>query len=118
MAKNAEFKFKMNRGTLDQIRAAAETGVREVFELDMKPDAMQNAPVKTGNHRRMIDTEVTSTQRGIEALLFSQSGYGAYLEVGTRFMAARPHLYPAFAKFKDRLYPSIEAQLKKLEKAS
>src|SRR4051812_35668671 len=77
--------------------------VQEVFEIDIKTAAKQNSPVKTGTNKRSIDTEVTQTSKGVQAELFTQSGYGGYLEIGTSKMKARPYLIPAFDKFRKSL---------------
>ena len=69
--------------------------VQEVFELDIKARAVEGSPVKTGTNRRSIDTEITQEADGPHATIFSQSGYGGYLEVGTRKMSAQPYLNPA-----------------------
>src|SRR5713101_8300917 len=79
---------------------------QDVFELDIKPAAVEGSPVTeegylrnleleaegklggrraggTGHNRRSIDITVTETDKGVEATLFTQSGYGGYLESGT-----------------------------------
>lgn len=92
--------------------------VKEVFELDIKPEAVKNSPVTpegyeinlakgkkgveakgTGTNRKSIDVEVVADAKGPKATLFTQSGYGGYLEVGTQKMRAQPYLLPALMKF-------------------
>lgn len=54
--------------------------------------------VRGGNHRDSITYETTAQSIGGKikgTRLFSQSGYGAYLELGTSKMAARPHFSKA-----------------------
>jgi hypothetical protein len=48
----------------------------------------------------------------IQAQLFTQSGYGGYLEIGTYKMEARPYLYPAFNQFVPRLSQIIGQRVK------
>ncbi len=36
---------------------------------------------------------------GVTAAIFTQSGYGGFLEVGTRFMTARAYIFPAVERF-------------------
>jgi HK97 gp10 family phage protein len=92
----------------DEAKAATKLAifraVQETFELDIKPQAQRDTPVKTGTNRRSIDTEVEQVADGVKAELFTQSGYGAYLELGTRKMDARPYLWPAFEQFVGRIY--------------
>lgn len=79
-----------------EVQLATFTAIQEVFELDIKAAAKENSPVLSGNNKRTIDTEVVEVPGGIQATLFTQSGYGGYLEIGTRKMPARPYLQPAF----------------------
>ena len=58
---------------------------------DAKVRAKADAPVKTGFHQRNIRKR--NTQQG--ANLEANAPYAAFLEFGTRKMAARPHLFPA-----------------------
>lgn len=41
----------------------------------------------------------TQDPEGVTAAIFTQSGYGGFLEVGTRYMAARAYIYPAVERF-------------------
>jgi len=41
-------------------------------------------PSGTGTNRRSIDSTVTETAEGVQAQLFTQSGYGGYLELALR----------------------------------
>lgn len=59
----------------------------------------------TGNTRRSVTNNIT--HGGLTATVTANTEYFPYLEYGTRFMAARPTLHPAFAiesmKFVDDL---------------
>lgn len=79
-------------GALEKIFAI----VQETFEIDIKSVAKQGSPVLTGLNRNSIDTEVVQNPGVVEATLFTQSGYGGYLEIGTSKMKAVPYLQPAF----------------------
>lgn len=120
MASNAIVSIRLKPTALTEIHAAQLAAVKEVFELDIKPEAVTKSPVTptgmernlalhrkhpggTGLNRNSIDVAVEQTPRGIEASIFTQSGYGGYLEVGTSKMRAQPYLYPAFLKFVDRI---------------
>lgn len=91
---------------------AAFEATTEVFEIDMKARAKELSPVSdtnpqigdgkyrpTGLNKNSIDTEVVKTDEGVSAKMFTQSGYGGYLEVGTSKMKARPYMFPAFDEF-------------------
>ena len=95
------------------------------MELDIVPEAKRLSPVSpdnpkivgtkykdTGHNRRSIDATVIDTPEGPSAELFTQSGYGGYLEVGTSKMPARPYLYPAFQRFIGKLGEIISGKLK------
>jgi HK97 gp10 family phage protein len=93
---------------------------KEVFTLDILPAAVEASPVTpeglqhnlekgykrpggTGTNRRSIDVEVTHTEKGASAKIFTQSGYGGYLETGTSKMRAQPYIYPSFVRFKSKI---------------
>jgi hypothetical protein len=109
------------------VHEAAFIAVQEVFSLDIVPEAKRLSPVSpdnpkivgskykdTGHNRRSIDATVYDSPEGPRAELSTSSGYGAWLEIGTRLMAARPYLYPAFMKFIGKLGEIISAKLKAL----
>jgi HK97 gp10 family phage protein len=116
------------------IKAAIMEATQEVFELDIVPTAKELSPVTaeglarnlalqaehklgsrrpggTGLNRNSIDSEVTDTEQGPQAELFTQSGYGGYLEVGTSKMRAQPYLYPAFEEHIAKIAPSVQAKI-------
>lgn len=98
MAKgDVTFKLNLNlEGAKQQIMDAAFKAVQEEFELGIKPAAVDESPYKSGTNRRSIDTDVENQGTQIKAELYTQSGYGGYLETGTSKMDARPYLAPAF----------------------
>jgi HK97 gp10 family phage protein len=53
----------------------------------------ENSPVDTGNNRSSITYERLGPMKW---RVFTQSGYGAYLELGTFKMPARPYFATAF----------------------
>lgn len=102
-----------------EVKAAIFQATKDLFELDIVPTAKELSPVTpegmahnlalkaegklggrrpggTGTNRRSIDSTVIEGPDGPEAELFTQSGYGAYLELGTSRMRAQPYLNPAF----------------------
>jgi len=69
-------------------------------------EAKRRSPVKTGNNRRSIswgtvaevrrrDESGTTIPGGVTHAVWTESGYGGFLETGTRKMAARPYIRPA-----------------------
>ena len=54
----------------------------------------------TGNLKRSIDLEITDA--GKTAEVKPTADYGAYVELGTRFMNAQPFLGPAFNEQKEK----------------
>lgn len=128
----SEVIVNINLGAKAQAHALIYKAVRDVFNLDILPEAVKNSPVTpegmaynqakfdsqnhrpgtkidpvrlkgTGHNRQSLDVEFTETPSGPQAKLFSQSGYGGYLEVGTSKMRAQPYIWPAWLKFKDKL---------------
>jgi HK97 gp10 family phage protein len=104
--------------------------VAQVFELDIKPAAVEKSPVTeegaaineamgkkpphilgTGYNRRSIDVTTEESEKGPLAKLFTQSGYGGYLETGTSKMRAQPYLYPAFIENVDKVPATIQVKI-------
>jgi HK97 gp10 family phage protein len=107
-----DFKFDTQRAKR-KVRAGTFEAVRDTFEIDIKTDAKANSPVKTGLNRQTIDTEVGEVQQGIAAEIFTQSGYGGFLELGTVKLKARPYIYPAFNKFRTKLMSLLKIKIAK-----
>lgn len=127
---DAVVELKMNNAAMAQFRAIQLAAVTQVFEEDMLPKAQADSPVTaeglaynlakgkkgvaatgTGNNRESLGTEVVATDGGVEATLFSTSGYGGYLEVGTSKMRAQPYLFPAFLAFSDKIADVMREKL-------
>jgi len=117
---NVELAFKANAAATEEIAQRAFRAVQETFEIDVKKRAVELSPVRKvkfrvhgrwfpgGTNRRSIDTEVSRESQGILARLFTQSGYGGYLELGTYKMRARPYLFPAFIEMIPKLYVRLK----------
>lgn len=114
--------FRPNPAAKTQMKEAVLAATKEVFELDIKPEAVRNSPVTpeglernlsmgkkgaaaygTGLNRQSIDVDVEETPEGPKGTMYTQSGYGGYLELGTSKMRAQPYLWPALLKFKDKI---------------
>lgn len=87
--------------------SAVRTKVRKNGSEMMKK-AKRNAPVDTGNLMSSIDLEITDG--GMTAEVEPTADYGAYVELGTRFMNAQPYLKPAFDEQKGK----FKSDMKKL----
>ena len=70
------------------------------WAADVKAEAMQRAPVRTGHLRSSIYAVVREWVVNVGA----EATYALFVEVGTRYMRARPYLWP-----------SIQAHLPQLE---
>jgi len=120
---------RFNPQALLTVKRAVFAETQDTFELDIKPEAARNSPVTeiglahnealkrqrpggTGTNRRSIDVSVVDGPDGVHAELFTTSGYGGYLEVGTSKMAAQPYLYPAFVLKIKGLQERIKARIK------
>lgn len=81
---------------------AAQKAMKDTVVL-ISNDSIQGSPVLTGNNRRSIKYTIGK----LSGSIFSTSGYGGFLETGTRFMGARPYFKPAldknFPKFSQRM---------------
>lgn len=61
---------------------------------ELQAGAQQKAPVDTGTLKRSIMLNIEDG--GLVAEVTPTAEYGAYVELGTRFMAAQPYLEPSF----------------------
>ncbi len=92
---------------LAEVKGATEGALKKVI-VDIANDVIHGSPVLTGNNRRSIQYEAG----GLEASVFSTSGYGGYLETGTVKMPARPYFKPALDRHIKELPEAIKAELK------
>ncbi|KKM04011.1 hypothetical protein LCGC14_1768590 [marine sediment metagenome] len=71
----------------EQVHKAARKALVDVI-TDIAKDAIQGSPFLTGHNRRSIKYEVgpgAPVAKGeLEGAVYSTSGYGGYLETGTR----------------------------------
>lgn len=119
------------------MREQIDLATRQTFQLDILPEAIQNSPVTpegmaynqatfdaephkpgtkidpvklkgTGHNRQSLEVTFDETPSGTQATLFTQSGYGGYLELGTSKMRAQPYIWPAFLKFYQNIVDKIK----------
>lgn len=89
----------------------------ELFEIDIVSTAKELVPVlaeatterEPGALRDSISAKVTKLKKGVRAKVTTDTGYGGYVELGTKKMGAEPYLYPAFQENIKRL-PAMIAE--------
>ncbi len=107
---NARVDIKLNVSqVVALVEDASRKGLRDVT-VDITATSVDRSPVLTGNNRRSIAAEVAGmagtvagegpservvNEREIESAVYSTSGYGGFLEVGTKRAPARPYFGPA-----------------------
>ena len=69
------------------------------WAADVKALAKQLVPVRTGHLRDSIYAKI----REWVAEIGAEATYSVFVEFGTRYMRARPYLYPAIQKYLPRL---------------
>ena len=127
----AEVKINLNT---DELKGKVEEAARKAMSnivSDIVKDAVIGSPVQTGNNRRSIAGEVSGMgvvadgggaspekivdDSKLEGAVYSTSGYGGYLEIGTSKMGAQPYIKPAVdkhfteANFADKTRNFLEA---------
>jgi len=96
-----------------EVTDASKMAMRDTT-VEVVHDSVQLSPWLTGNNRRSIVGEVSGMggvasggegraermvdDSKIEGAVYSTSGYGGYLEVGTSRMAARSYIKPSLDK--------------------
>lgn len=91
----------------DKVNRAAEGGLKDVI-VDIAHDTMKGSPILSGNNRRSIKYD----SKGLSGSVYSTSGYGGWLEIGTSKMSARPYFMPAYNRHSKELPKRIKRRLK------
>lgn len=105
-----ELKLNLRRGQFDaKLRQAIGDGMEGALEEEIKTAAVEGSPERRGTNKRSIDTDVDKAK--LTGRLFTQSGYGGYLEVGTAKMPARPYMVPAVEQNKGAITRAIKRRL-------
>lgn len=90
------------KAALEQFDSGMQQQVHEQLRkwaADVKASAMQRVPVKTGHLRRSIYAKVGEWVAEVGA----DAAYAMAVEFGTRYMRARPFLFPAVQESLPRL---------------
>ena len=105
---------------INTVNKATEKSIKNVI-TDIAGDAIKGSPVLTGNNRRSIKYEVGPggevAKEELEGAVYSTSGYGGWLEVGTHNdggswrMSPRPYFKPALDMNLKNLPNNIKAHL-------
>lgn len=132
-------KIRIDPNAKKTVLLSIDKAVRDVFNLDILPEAVKNSPVTpagmdhnqaafdaqkhkpgtkidpvrlkgTGHNRQTLDVDFDDTPLGTQATLYGQSGYSGYLEVGTSKMRAQPYIWPAFLKFYNKIAELVKVK--------
>ncbi|KKN03650.1 hypothetical protein LCGC14_1105540 [marine sediment metagenome] len=90
--------FNKNPDAFNQMRGLSADKLQDFAEV-MTHDAREGSPFDTGHNKRSIDFEVLPDIQfaaGFGFRVFTESGYGAYLDLGTARIPARPYFRRAF----------------------
>ena len=90
--------------TLRRLQAERSTAMAEAIAAgaqDVRDAAKRNLPRRSGRLARRVTVKITPD--GLAATVGTELDYGTFLEFGTRRMAARPWLRPAFLGLRGRL---------------
>lgn len=85
------------------MKDALEAATEEVFS-EIHFAAAEASPVldkatserQPGENRESIRHNVTQVKAGVKARVYTTSGFGGFVELGTKKMPAQPYLYPSF----------------------
>ncbi len=73
---------------------------------EMQTTAQICCPVKTGTLKDSIELDIADG--GLTAIVEPYAEYAAYVEYGTRFMAAQPYIRPAYNQESARFFDTIK----------
>lgn len=92
MENNAEVNLDIEEA-LAQVKEIYQTKLRALTERTTEY-AKDLSPVLTGHNRSSITWDIENEHFRV----YTQSGYGGVLELGSAKIKARPYIYPAFEK--------------------
>lgn len=81
-----------------QMIAAARAGLLRGVQMGallIENEAKARVPVRTGNLRRSINTQVEQRGNVVVATIGPSADYGVFIEFGTSRMGAQPYMRPA-----------------------
>ena len=101
------------------LKEALFEATEEIIGFDTVETARELAPVLSkatkervpGELRDSIESRVSRVKQGVRARITTHCGYGGYVELGTKNMAAEPYLWPAFEQNIGRLPGSVQEAL-------
>ena len=93
------------KGVTKEANKRAGATLADFAEL-MAGFAKEGSPKLTGHNARSITFVAPKGKKGVR--VFTESGYGGYLEIGTKRMSPRPYFRPAWDKAVKRLPALME----------
>lgn len=93
----SNYTFRSQKAAAIKRAEAATKGKLREFAMTMQRKAKMRSPVLTGNNRRSIAFDQPGS---MQLRVYTESGYGGFLELGTTRMAARPYFAPAYEETK------------------
>jgi HK97 gp10 family phage protein len=111
--RTTEAMFKMNEGLF----AATQDVFTEItFSAAERSPVLDKATSERypGENRDSIVSRVTRIKKGVKAKIMTFSGYGGFLELGTKKMAAQPYIWPAFEEHIGQLPEATKERLEEL----
>src|ERR1035437_418336 len=101
------------------VNEALFEATQEIIGFDTVETAKELCPVLDkatkerwpGENRDTIDAHVRRDKKGVRASVTTKSGYGGFLELGTKNMPAEPYLWPAFEQNIQRLPDAVKEAL-------
>jgi hypothetical protein len=103
------------------VNEALEAATQDIF-AEITFTAAENSPVLDkatserypGENRDSIASKVTQVKKGVKATVTTHSGFGGWLELGTKKTAAQPYLFPAFEEHIGALPEAVKERLEDL----
>ena len=104
---SADFSIDLNtQAIIDKIKNVSEGGMKDLAE-DITENAKDLSPVDTGTNKASI----TWDEQNGKYKVYTESGYGAFLELGTKKMNPQPYIFPSFEKSIKNLGKYLEGKV-------
>lgn len=111
---NVQVNLAQVQGALDALKTRMADKVGEAFKAAheyAQDGSPVGTPQSTGDPNYVGGTNkksITIDGKGMERRIYTQSGYGGWLEIGTEKMAARPYIMPGFTRAVKELEGALE----------
>lgn len=105
--------FTPNTASIARMKSAIADATEETVDdiTEHAKDLAFFGKYATGETKQSISNTVKESAKGVHAEIFTKSGHGGFIEVGTKHNKAEPFLYPAFQRTVNEIFGKLREKL-------